>query len=317
MFRNIKWVALLTFTLGYLVAAATAAVGPRPAPSGIAPAALTPINETGEAKANFQPAELTAELPAAFNATKANVLNRPESLAGVFSILTNQERALRVLHLGDSHVAGNSYPQAVRSTLEKAWGRAESDSAHNGVRFRYEGSNGATLSRFATEAWMTRIAAARPDLIILSFGTNECHGMGYSETAHRAQLKQFYAMLREACPDAVVMLTTPPGDYLTTRTTQTVRSGRGKKGRRISRSASRVNPMTTRCAAELERFASDEGLALWDLNSIAGSEQAAPNWRAASMMRPDRIHYTPEGYTLQGRLLGEAILSAYNNYIRS
>ena len=34
-------------------------------------------------------------------------------------------------------------------------------------------------------------------------------------------------------------------------------------------------------------------------------------------MRPDRIHFTPEGYTLQGRLLGEAILSAYNQYLRN
>lgn len=75
--------------------------------------------------------------------------------------------------------------------------------------------------------------------------------------------------------------------------------------------------MSVRCAAELESFGEEHGLPVWDLNTIAGGDDAQRNWKSASLMRPDRIHFTPEGYTLQGRLLGEAILSAYNQYLRN
>ena len=164
---------------------------------------------------------------------------------------------------------------------------------------------------------MEKVAQKNPDLIILSFGTNECHGMGYREAQHREQLENFYAMLKETCPDAVIMMTTPPGDYLTTRSVKYVRRGSGKKRRKVTRSVSRVNPMSVRCAAELESFGEEHGLPVWDLNTIAGGDDAQRNWKSASLMRPDRIHFTPEGYTLQGRLLGEAILSAYNQYLRN
>ena len=113
------------------------------------------------------------------------------------------------------------------------------------------------------------------------------------------------------------MMTTPPGDYLTTRSVKYVRRGSGRKRRKVTRSVSRVNPMSVRCAAELESFGEEHGLPVWDLNTIAGGDDAQHNWKSASLMRPDRIHFTPEGYTLQGRLLGEAILSAYNQYLRN
>lgn len=164
---------------------------------------------------------------------------------------------------------------------------------------------------------MRQIADSRPDLVILSFGTNECHGMGYREEQHREQLEDFYGMLSEACPDAVIMMTTPPGDYLTTRSVRYVRNKRGRRSRKVVRSTSRVNPMSTRCASELENFGRQHGLAVWNLNEIAGGPVAVRNWTSARLMRPDRIHFTPEGYRLHGQLLGEAILEAYNGYIES
>ena len=60
-------------------------------------------------------------------------------------------------------------------------------------------------------------------------------------------------------------------------------------------------------AAELESFGTAHGLAVWDLNSIAGGKAAVTNWQGAGMMRPDRIHFTPAGYQLHGKMLGEAI----------
>ncbi|EJX02012.1 hypothetical protein EVA_09883 [gut metagenome] len=32
-------------------------------------------------------------------------------------------------------------------------------------------------------------------------------------------------------------------------------------------------------------------------------------------MRPDKVHFTPQGYELQAKLLATALLTAYNSYI--
>ena len=50
-------------------------------------------------------------------------------------------------------------------------------------------------------------------------------------------------------------------------------------------------------------------------NVVGGSLRACKNWLAAQLMRPDHVHYLPEGYTLQGELLYEAIIKAYNEYV--
>ena len=257
----------------------------------------------------------TAIIPSFFQASQENVINRSEKLNKIFDILCRSGRPLRVLQLGDSHVAGKSYPLAVEDALESAWGKVISDSSSTGVEYSFMGRNGATTRRFATENWMKQIGECNPDLIILSFGTNECHGLGYREEVHEAQLEDFFTMLKEVCPSAVIMLTTPPGDYLTTRKVRYVRRGRGRKARRIISSYSRVNPMSVRCAAELEEFGQEHKLPVWDLNTIAGGKSAQKNWTSANLMRPDRIHFTPEGYRLQGKLLATAILKAYNGYI--
>ena len=50
-------------------------------------------------------------------------------------------------------------------------------------------------------------------------------------------------------------------------------------------------------------------------NIVGGSLRACKNWIDAGLMRPDHVHYLPEGYTLQGELLYEAIIKAYNEYV--
>ena len=309
--KHIKWILAAAFGLGYFVATATA--GPEfPVRDGL---------ETAEAvtaaarSSRWQPVEVDSSMPSSFRERKPNIINRASALDRVFDVLCHSGRPLRVLQLGDSHVAGGDYPATVRQTLEEAWGKAEGDTATKGVVYKYIARNGATAAQFATADRMQQVAAVNPDLIILSFGTNECHGMGYREELHRVQLEDFYEMLCEACPEAVVMITTPPGDYLTTRRVTYVRRSKGGKRRRVVRSSSKVNPMSVRCAAELESFGQDHSLAVWDLNTIVGGEVAVRNWTAAHMMRSDRIHFTAEGYRLHGRLLGEAILKAYNDYL--
>jgi hypothetical protein len=48
---------------------------------------------------------------------------------------------------------------------------------------------------------------------------------------------------------------------------------------------------------------------------VGGKRRACTNWTEAKLMRPDHVHYLPEGYILQGNLLYQAIIQAYNDYV--
>ena len=258
--------------------------------------------------------KVNASMPKSFRARKMNLITRSDSLQPVFDTLCHSGRPLRVLHLGDSHVAGKTFPQTIKAQLEKAWG---TDSTGRGISYSYMAKNGATALNFLTDARLLAVEQKQPDLIILSFGTNECHGMGYLEKQHQQELTEVVDRLRQHCPKTVMMLTTPPGDYLVTRrVTYPLNKKTGKK-QRVVRRYKKPNPMSARCATLLDKYAAEEGFAVWNLNAITGGPTAVHNWIAAHMMRSDRIHFTPAGYELQGKLFSEALLSAYNDYINA
>ena len=265
------------------------------------PAAMTAATDSARFTCIMPPAstpsadsvDVPQSLPARWRNTQPNRIEGDSLLAPAFDTLAAGGRPLRVLHLGDSHVASGDFTAALRHTLQTAWGSGC-------VSVSYLAKNGATAEQFTAAPWTQKIKAQQADLIIVSFGTNECHGMGYREEQHREQLRHVLSTLRELCPDAVVLLTTPPGDYLST--------GRGRRRR-----PARPNPMVERCAAEIVRFSRDNGLAVWDLHTIAGGSQALTNYLGSGLMQRDRVHFTAAGYTLFGHCLGEALLTAYND----
>ena len=110
-------------------------------------------------------------------------------------------------------------------------------------------------------------------------------------------------MIRDSLPDVPILLTTPPGSYESFRQ------------RRRKRTYS-INPRTVQAVENIKKYAGDNFLAIWDLYNVAGgSLRACKNWQEAGLMRPDHVHYMPDGYVLQGNLLYEAIIKAYNDYV--
>lgn len=44
-------------------------------------------------------------------------------------------------------------------------------------------------------------------------------------------------------------------------------------------------------------------------------DRCLQNWTRNHLLRADGIHFTPEGYRLQGNLLHQALIKAYNEYV--
>lgn len=238
--------------------------------------------------------------PSAFRMQQTNVLTGSLEVLHPFweklhlMRVGNVADTVRVVHVGDSHIRGHVLTDTVAALLRKVFVN---------LAYRDFGINGALCISFTRKERVEAIVALKPDLLILSFGTNESHNYRYDTEVHYRQMDELVRMLRERLPDVPMILTTPPGSY---------ESKRHGKGRRTYK----INPRTPAVVRNIIRFADANGLAVWDLYDIAGGvERACLNWQEAGLMRPDHIHFVPAGYALQGELLYEAIVKTYNAYV--
>ncbi|MEL6194349.1 MAG: peptidoglycan-binding protein, partial [Bacteroidota bacterium] len=58
------------------------------------------------------------------------------------------------------------------------------------------------------------------------------------------------------------------------------------------------------------------GFSTWDLYYIMGGAGSIKTWYQESLAQGDRLHFTRKGYHLQGNLLFDAIIAAYEGYKR-
>lgn len=239
-------------------------------------------------------------LPSAFRGVGENeIMDSISLLSPVFERLRKVHAGLsddtvRILHIGDSHVRGHIYPRTAGARLVDAFGA---------VSYTDMGVNGATNLTFTHPERIADIVALNPELLILSFGTNESHNRSYNANAHYFQIDELVRLLQEHLPNVPILLTTPPGSYESFR----------QRRRRVTYA---INPRTATAAATIRKYAKEHRLLVWDMyDAVGGKNRACKNWTEARLMRPDHVHYLPEGYVLQGNLLYEAIIKAYNQYV--
>lgn len=257
--------------------------------------------------------------PPSFHDTQENsIQDDAQTLLPFWAKLARMDEPVRILQIGDSHIRGHVLSYEVRLLLEHDFGAdavepipisyqtsgLAVETGHPGIVYHMMGVNGATAGSFQTPERMEEIARLAPDLIIFSFGTNEAHVKSYDATEHRTHLEALYDSLRRDVPQAVLLMTTPPGAYIS----------RGSRRRRVKV----PNPLTEQVVKTELAFAAAHRIAYWDLFHIAGGEKAAcRNWLAIDAYQADRVHFTHEGYKLQGRLLHEAMIKAFNKYVES
>lgn len=274
----------------------------------------TPVYVSKEIKQLLKLLTVESPMPDSFKGVQENEIFDPTfSLAPFWKKLCKLEKPVRIVHIGDSHVRGHVFPYIVRSYLEEDFGRnavepipltyqtsgIAKETGNVGVVYHVIGVNGATCGTYATEERMREVTSLQPDLVILSFGTNEAHGRRYAQTLHTVEMKHLIDKIKSECPNVTFLLTTPPGAY--------VRNGR--RGRVI-------NPRTSLVVDTQLKFAEENQLAVWDMYHVAGGSQyACRNWTAAHLFQRDKIHFTREGYILQGLLLHEALIKEYNKYV--
>jgi lysophospholipase L1-like esterase len=169
----------------------------------------------------------------------------------------------------------------------------ENDST--GVLYHAVGVNGAEVFQYSRAKYFCeQTQALHPDLIIISLGTNEAQRKPFDKELTRTRIDSLVQQLKSFNPNTPIILTTPPDSYFKRKY---------------------YNPAVATMHSIIVEYAKKNRIAVWDLFSATGGYKSCYQWKKYRLMRKDGVHFTREGYELQGNLLYEAIIKSYNNYV--
>lgn len=250
----------------------------RPAPvalgAGFAAAAAVSLLRTGGALASPAPGD--DRLAQAFLRARAS----------------DGARAFRVLHLGDSHVAGGTFSASVGGLLGGVL-RAP-------VEVRRQGTVGARADRLLlgdSDGFARLVRLSRPDLVILTYGTNEARERDLDLAAYRRALELLLGQIREAAPGAAVVVSGPP-----------------EQERRSREGGFAPVRQLAQVSSAQEGAARDAGAVFVDLSREMGGPWTLGRWalERPPLVGPDRVHFTSEGYERLARLLVGRLVDVVN-----
>jgi len=137
-----------------------------------------------------------------------------------------------------------------------------------------------------------QLPALLPDLVIVSFGTNESYNSIPVEK-FIGQMEQFVKNIKIFCHNVPILVTTPPISLL-----------------RHKRFNSYILEYTN-------ALLNKENFAIWDLYSFTKKPMEAEKDITATKISKDYVHYTSEGYIDQGTAFANDILNEYKYYKQS
>jgi|WetSurMetagenome_2_1015567.scaffolds.fasta_scaffold208031_2 lysophospholipase L1-like esterase len=168
------------------------------------------------------------------------------------------------------------------------------ENGNPGIIYHTVGVNGAKYQHYSEASYFSeQTRALKPDLIIISLGTNEAYDLNFSQSRFYSDMQLLFNQLKQVNPGAEFLFTIPACSY------------RRRK----------PNPRLPLAAKTIIRFATDNNVAYWNLQEVTGGDNSAINWKKYHMLRPDGVHYSRAGYELQGNLFCNAFLIAYNAYV--
>jgi lysophospholipase L1-like esterase len=164
-----------------------------------------------------------------------------------------------------------------------------------GILYHSIGANGAKYKHYlSTDYLIEQTPALKPDLIILALGTNEALDHPYSDPKLSEQISTLITRLKQQNPGAVFIISTHPDTYK-------------KKTKR--------NPGIENVQEKLIEAVGIHKVACFDLYKAGGGKHSADDWKEASLLRDDGVHFTRAGYELQANMFYLAFIKAYNQYV--
>jgi lysophospholipase L1-like esterase len=164
-----------------------------------------------------------------------------------------------------------------------------------GVIYHSIGANGAKYSDFnKTSRFWKQLDKLKADCYIISLGTNEAQDPNLTADSFLVDVKIMVKKLRQISPNPCIILTTPPVSYY-------------KKHR--------PNQSLEVITNALIEYCNENNLVYWDLFNVCKGLEGAKIWKTCQYLRSDLVHFSREGYILQGNLFVDAFVKTWNEFL--
>ncbi|MBC5841360.1 LysM peptidoglycan-binding domain-containing protein [Flavobacterium sp. F-380] len=162
-----------------------------------------------------------------------------------------------------------------------------------GILYHNLGVNGAKFSDYNKyPLFFDQLKGLQPDLIVVSFGTNESYGK-LSNAEFMQQLELFAQNIKRTNPNSPILVLTPPPSFLANHKLNTIVDGYCK---------------------EMSKAAIKNQYAFYNFYSLLGGMNGVEQNFRSGIIAADRVHYTVKGYQLQGKLVSDEIIQSFHNY---
>lgn len=162
-----------------------------------------------------------------------------------------------------------------------------------GLLYHTIGVNGAEFRHYNQSTFFfDQFFRLRPQLVIVSLGTNEAYGKSFNADVFIQNLKTFSDTIRHTSPGTTILFTIPSDSY------------RGKYRNRT------VETVRTLMVA----FCEANNYPYWDLFEVMGGAGSMLKWYQKGLTARDKLHFNRKGYELQAYLFNKAFLESYNVY---
>ncbi len=173
----------------------------------------------------------------------------------------------------------------------------------DGVIYSSLGLNGTWIGVLAwymnAPHWSAQLQQARPDLIVLNYGTNESGFPKYVDSTYAKDVREVLRRLHTALPATPVLVMSPMD--------RGAREGGGTIG---------TMPALPRLVQKQALIAAETGCAFFNTFEAMGGVGTMGRWYMAEprLVSADFIHPLPSGARIVGALLYQALLDGYNNW---
>lgn len=159
-----------------------------------------------------------------------------------------------------------------------------------GINYNTFGVSGGQYKYFAknTPLLAEQLEALKPDLVIVSLGSNDSYDKKLTAEEYRDMVRSFVLKLKAASPGTEIILTTPPDTQF-------------KDSKPVSGNIVYQGILDAGKQA---------GCTVWDFYNVMGGYGSVKRWKKQKLGNKDGLHLTSEGYYLQGQLFTLALARA-------
>ncbi|WP_320814470.1 GDSL-type esterase/lipase family protein [Flavobacterium sp.] len=167
------------------------------------------------------------------------------------------------------------------------------ENKNSGIVYSAIGVNGAKCSDYLKyPLFFQQLQTIEADLVVISLGTNE--SFDKQETIiFYTQLEEMLLSIKKQNPSVEILLTTPPPSLFQRKY---------------------PNTFVASYAKAILEFAEKNNYAVWDMYKNMGGLYSVNSNANKGLMSKDKVHYSKQGYELQGELFFKALMETYNNY---